>query len=240
MIVGPTPARPRKVLGCLLLATCTVLTACATERPLVTTHATQPSRIDTPSNDSMPVQRPHEFPRLVAADSVARNFTTFIGTIRSESDLDRNRFWTAMQLPPKEHDEAQYFAKEDGYQAFSQQLEDTGGSYLVSFTESTKEPRTKSVCLEFDGAADPPATGTKCGIDIDQFRKSITAAGFSEGPVEPSRFNNETLGKTWFTFIRGDIFVNVLAQEVRGDASAEYRHACIRSIEVPVTAAAEK
>jgi len=46
--------------------------------------------------------------------------------------------------------------------------------------------------------------------------------------------------KTWFTFIRGDIFVNVLAQEVRGDASAEYRHACIRSIEVPVTAAAEK
>lgn len=100
-----------------------------------------------------------------------------------------------MQLPPKEHDEAQYFAEEDGYQAFSKQLKDTGGSYLVSFTERTQESRTKSARLEFDGATDTPASGTKCGVDIDQFRESITAAGFSEGPVEPSRLNNETLGK---------------------------------------------
>lgn len=187
-------------------------------------------------HDAPPRLSPSGNTDVIAPQTIANDLLEFIRATRSESDLERRRFWKALRFPLHELSQSQYSTEENGYQAFTQELADTNWSYTVSFNEAGRVAGSKSVSLRFehpDNRAENTDIdlGPICEVDFDGYHSALTQAGYLEGPPEPSRFEFENKAVTTFVFSRGDVHVWILTQQEAAQPEAKRRHACVISVE---------
>lgn len=169
---------------------------------------------------------------FISPESIVQKLLAFIGGAHSGSDLERIRFWVAMQLPPHELSDRQYFEEEEGYQAFTQEVADTRWSYIVSLNQGSSESGLPRVRLAFEspnGVAQDFAP--VCRIDFESFRIALVGKGFVEGPPNVGKTDHAIVGRRKAWLIRDDISIHILAQQDAGQPGAKEGRFCLLAVE---------
>jgi hypothetical protein len=169
---------------------------------------------------------------FISPESIVQTLLAFINATHSERDFERKRFWTAMQLPPQQLSDQQYFEEEPGYQAFTQELADARWSYSLSLNEATQESGSPVARLAFEPPYDrAPDLGPICGVDFDTFRSELAKNGFVEGPPERGKSDYDAEGKKPFWFLRDRTSVSILTQQEATRPEAKRQHLCVLMVE---------
>lgn len=172
----------------------------------------------------------------IAAQTMAKRWLAFADQARASRDFERARFWKAMELPPQQLSDSQYFEEEPGYQAFTQEF--AGGKWagIASFGDGDGQPGARFARLAFehpDDRLDNAALDLApvCGLDLDGFRKALLDAGYLEGPTAPSDAGYASKGTATVVFSRGPLQVSLVTQREAAQPQARRERACVVSAE---------
>ncbi|QWF17675.1 hypothetical protein [Lysobacter capsici] len=192
-------------------------------------------------SETIPSSPPAAGAQTLTAQEAGHRLLTLIDSLRTPADFSLDRFKTVMRLPEPSTEDAG--EREPGYEGFSEAIAGSDWSQTIAYSDDPSSADAKKIeyRLDYEGAQadqDQLDLGPACAMDYAAYRRALLDMGFQEGPATPSKIEYATRGTLSQAFRRGGLNVDIVTQRESAASEAKRAHACVRSIEVRLNAAA--